>query len=79
MSEVEEKVADIIVGILEVEREKITPAARFQEDLDANSLAVVGIVMSAEDAFDIHIPDETADILRTVGELIAFIETTQRA
>lgn len=79
MSEVEEKVAEIITGILEVEREKITPAARFQEDLDADSLEVVDMIMSVEDAFDIEVADETAETLRTVGDLIAFIKTSQNA
>lgn len=74
MSEVEEKVADIIVGILDVEREKITPAARFQEDLDADSLEIVDMIMSVEDIFDIEIPDETAETLHTVGDVITYIK-----
>lgn len=77
MSEVEEKVADIIVGILETERDVIKPAARFQEDLEADSLEVVDLIMSVEEAFDIEIPDEKAETLRTVGDLIAYIKTKQ--
>lgn len=55
------------------------PVARFQEDLDADSLEVVDMIMSVEDAFDIEIADEKAETLRTVGDLIAFIKTKQNA
>jgi acyl carrier protein len=75
LNEVEEKVADSITGILGVERDTIKPSSRFKEDLDADSLEVIDLIMSIEDLFDIEIPDETAETLRTVGDLTAYIKT----
>jgi len=79
MSEVEDKVANIIVRILGVERDSIIPAARFQEDLEADSLEVVDMIMSVEDTFNIEIPDEAAETLHAVGDLIAYIRAQQRS
>ena len=69
MSNVEEKVKDIIVEELGVEREKLTSEASFMEDLGADSLDTVELVMAFEKEFDIDIPDEEAEKLRTVGEI----------
>ena len=68
MSNVEEKVKDIIVEELGVEREKLTSEASFMEDLGADSLDTVELVMAFEKEFDIDIPDEDAEKLRTVGD-----------
>ena len=68
MSNVEEKVKDIIVEELGVEREKLTNDASFMEDLGADSLDTVELVMAFEKEFDIDIPDEEAEKLRTVGD-----------
>ena len=73
MSNVEEKVKDIIVEELGVEREKLTSDASFMEDLGADSLDTVELVMAFEKEFDIDIPDEDAEKLRTVGDAIGYL------
>ena len=73
MSNVEEKVKDIIVEELGVEREKLTGEASFMEDLGADSLDTVELVMAFEKAFDIDIPDEDAEKLRTVGDAMNYL------
>jgi acyl carrier protein len=73
MSDVDEKVKDIIVEELGVEREKLTDAASFMEDLGADSLDTVELVMAFEKEFDIDIPDEEAEKLRTVGDALKYI------
>jgi acyl carrier protein len=73
MSDVEEKVKDIIVEELGVEREKLTTDASFMEDLGADSLDTVELVMAFEKEFDIDIPDEEAEKLRTVGDAMNYL------
>ena len=73
MSDVEEKVKDIIVEELGVEREKLTSEASFMEDLGADSLDTVELVMAFEKEFDIDIPDEDAEKLRTVGDAMNYL------
>jgi acyl carrier protein len=73
MSNVEEKVKDIIVEELGVEREKLTGEASFMEDLGADSLDTVELVMAFEKEFDIDIPDEDAEKLRTVGDAMNYL------
>ncbi len=73
MSDVEEKVKDIIVEELGVEREKLTTDASFMEDLSADSLDTVELVMAFEKEFDIDIPDEEAEKLRTVGDAMNYL------
>ena len=73
MSDVEEKVKDIIVEELGVEREKLTGEASFMEDLGADSLDTVELVMAFEKEFDIDIPDEDAEKLRTVGDAMNYL------
>jgi acyl carrier protein len=73
MSDVEEKVKDIIVEELGVEREKVTSDASFMEDLGADSLDTVELVMAFEKEFDIDIPDEEAEKLRTVGDAMNYL------
>ncbi|HEU4680818.1 MAG TPA: acyl carrier protein [Gemmatimonadales bacterium] len=73
MSNVEEKVKDIIVEELGVEREKLTSDASFMEDLGADSLDTVELVMAFEKEFDIDIPDEEAEKLRTVGDAMSYL------
>jgi acyl carrier protein len=73
MSDVEEKVKDIIVEELGVEREKLTSEASFMEDLGADSLDTVELVMAFEKEFDIDIPDEEAEKLRTVGDALKYL------
>ena len=74
MSNVEEKVKDIIVEELGVEREKLTSEASFMEDLGADSLDTVELVMAFEKEFDIDIPDEDAEKILTVGKALDYIK-----
>ena len=73
MHELEEKVKDIIVEELGVERDKLTENASFMEDLGADSLDTVELVMAFEKEFDIDIPDEEAEKLRTVGDAMKYL------
>jgi acyl carrier protein len=75
MSDMVEKVKDIIVEELGVEREKLTDSASFMEDLGADSLDTVELVMAFEKEFDIDIPDEEAEKLRTVGDALQYLQT----
>jgi acyl carrier protein len=70
----QEKVKDIIVEELGVEREKLTDNASFMEDLGADSLDTVELVMAFEKEFDIDIPDEEAEKLRTVGDAMKYLQ-----
>ncbi len=69
----EEKVKDIIVDELGVEREKLVPEAKFMEDLGADSLDTVELVMAFEKEFEVDIPDEDAEKLRTVGDALKYL------
>ena len=73
MKQLEEKVKDIIVEELGVEREKLKADASFMEDLGADSLDTVELVMAFEKEFDIDIPDEEAEKLRTVGDAMKYL------
>ncbi len=73
IQEMEEKVKDIIVEELGVEREKLADGASFMEELGADSLDTVELVMAFEKEFDIDIPDEEAEKLRTVGDAMKYL------
>jgi len=73
MKELENKVKDIIVEELGVERDKLADGASFMEDLGADSLDTVELVMAFEKEFDIDIPDEDAEKLRTVGDALKYL------
>ncbi len=79
MSAVEEKVKSIVVNQLGVNEEEVTNEASFVEDLGADSLDIVELVMALEEEFGIEIPDEEAEKIRTVGEAITFIEAKSQA
>lgn len=74
MASTEERVKDIIVEQLGVDREEVTSEASFIEDLGADSLDTVELVMALEEEFDIEIPDEEAEKISTVGEAIEHIK-----
>ncbi len=74
MSDMVEKVKDIIAEELGVEREKLTEGASFMEDLGADSLDTVELVMAFEKEFDIDIPDEEAEKLKTVGDALKYLQ-----
>lgn len=71
---VEEKVKSIIVEQLGVKPEEITPTASFIDDLGADSLDTVELVMALEEEFGIDIPDEDAEKITTVGDAVKYIE-----
>ena len=66
--EIEAKLVDLLVDELGLDRDDITMEARFEEDLDVDSLGVVELLMALEDNFDVKIPDEEAEKITTVGE-----------
>ncbi len=70
----EEKVIDIIVEQLSVEKDKVVPSASFVDDLGADSLDLVELIMAMEEAFDIEIPDETAEKITTVKDAIDHVQ-----
>ena len=74
MSDIESKVKDIIVEQLSVNPEQVTPEAKFIEDLGADSLDTVELVMAFEEEFSIEVPDEEAEKLQTVGDVTRYIE-----
>ncbi|MBQ6707162.1 MAG: acyl carrier protein [Clostridia bacterium] len=69
-----EKIAAILAAQFEVDAETVTADTDFVEDLNADSLDVVDMLMSLEDEFDVEIPDEEIENIHTVGDLVAFIE-----
>lgn len=70
----EAKVKEIIINELGVEADKVTPEASFVEDLGADSLDTVELVMAFEEEFGIDIPDEDAEQMRTVGDAVKYIQ-----
>ena len=73
-SHIEQKVREIIVEQLGVDPEQVTHEASFVDDLGADSLDTVELVMALEEEFDLEIPDEDAEKITTVGEAIEYIE-----
>ena len=71
---IEERVKDIIVEQLGVNPEQVTPSASFIEDLGADSLDTVELVMAFEEEFSVEVPDEDAEKLQTVGDVNKYIE-----
>lgn len=77
-AEIEAKVTEIVSKQLGVAKEKITRQSSFVNDLGADSLDTVELVMEIEDAFDLSIPDDAAEKIQTVGEAIKYIEDNSR-
>ena len=69
-----DKIKDIIVEQLDVEEDAVTMQASITEDLGADSLDVVDLVMSIEESFDVEIPDEEVENIKTVGDIVKYIE-----
>jgi acyl carrier protein len=74
-SEIEAKLTDLLVDELGLERDKIAVDAKFEEDLEVDSLGVVELLMAIEDNFDVKIPDEDAEKITTVGEAVDIISS----
>lgn len=74
MSEVAEKVKEIIVDKLGVSESEVTPEATFAQDLGADSLDIVELIMAFEKEFSVQIPDEQAESIQTVGDAINYLE-----
>lgn len=79
MSEISEKVKKIIVEKLGVEESEVTPEASFTNDLGADSLDTVELIMEFEKEFNISIPDEQAETITTVGESVSYLEQNVKA
>ena len=78
MSDIASKVKAIIVDKLGVDESEVTPEASFTNDLGADSLDTVELIMEFEKEFDIAIPDDQAEKISTVGEAIAYIENNTK-
>ena len=79
MSEIQERVGAIIVDKLGVSESQITPEATFAQDLGADSLDTVELIMELEKEFDITIPDAETEKIQTVGDAVSFIEAAKAA
>ena len=75
MSDIQERVVKIVVEHLGVEKDKVVESASFVDDLGADSLDTVELVMAFEEAFDVEIPDDKAETILTVGDAISHLET----
>jgi acyl carrier protein len=75
----EERVTEIIVEQLGVTRDEVVPEASFIDDLGADSLDIVELVMAMEEEFDVEIPDEDAEKLQTIGSAVAYLKAKLEA
>jgi acyl carrier protein len=71
---IEEKVAKIVAEQFEVPVEKVTLSSLFMDDLKADSLSVVELVLAIEEAFGLEIPDEDAEKIKTVGDVVNYVK-----
>lgn len=78
MNSIEDRVTDIVVEQLGLERDKVQAESKFVDDLGADSLDTVELVMALEEEFDIEIPDEEAEKITTLKEAIAYVEDCQK-
>jgi acyl carrier protein len=75
MSDIESQVKEIIVEQLDVKPEDVAEAKTFQDDLGADSLAIVELVLALEERFEVKIPDDEVDKIKTVGDAITYVKT----
>jgi acyl carrier protein len=78
MNDTEARVRAIIVDLLGVDEEKVVPSARFREDLEADSLDLVELIMAFEEEFEGEISDEEAQQITTVGEAVVYVDERMR-
>ena len=74
-----DKVKELIVEQLGVEEEKVTAEASIQDDLGADSLDIVDLIQTIEDEYDLSIPDEAVENIKTVGDIVSYIESNTEA
>ncbi len=74
MSDIAERIKKIVVEHLDVEADKVVESASFIDDLGADSLDNVELVMAFEEEFDVEIPDDAAETIQTVGDAVKFVE-----
>jgi acyl carrier protein len=79
IEQLEAEVLKIIADELDTEPEKLLPAASLTEDLHADSLALINIVMQIEESFNINVPEKDWRALRTIGDILAYVERTSAA
>ena len=72
-----DKVKDLVVEQLDADADRVTLDANIQDDLGADSLDVVDLVMALEDEFEVEIPDEAVESIKTVGDIVKYIEEHQ--
>ena len=75
MSDINDRISNVVVSRLHIEPDRVTEAANFVDDLAATSLDFVETIMSLEDEFGVEISDRDAEKLRTVGDVVALIRT----
>ncbi|MDE6520829.1 MAG: acyl carrier protein [Ruminococcus sp.] len=69
-----DKIKEIIIDQLGVEEDAVTLEANIQDDLNADSLDIVDLIQNIEDAYDLSIPDEAAESIKTVGDIVSYVE-----
>ncbi|HUQ49930.1 MAG TPA: acyl carrier protein [Terriglobales bacterium] len=79
MAATEDKVKQIIIEQLSVEESEVTPTASFVDDLGADSLDRVELIMAFEEAFDLEIPDDQAETIKTVRDAVSYIEKNSKS
>ena len=79
MAALEDRVSELIVEQLGVTQEEIVPEAAFIDDLGADSLDIVELVMAMEETFDIEIPDDDAEKIQTIGDAMSYLKTRVEA
>lgn len=74
-----DKIKEIIVDQLGVEEETVNPDANIQDDLGADSLDIVDLIQTIEDEYDLSIPDEAVENIKTVGDIVSYVEKNVEA
>lgn len=69
-----DKIKEIVVEQLGVEEDIVTPEANIQDDLGADSLDIVDLIQTIEDEYDLSIPDEAVESIKTIGDIVAYVE-----